>query len=93
MSEIGDAPRFGMVDAAGYYRRGGFGFYTGTAIDLLEGPNEALDYLRQYPNTIVLVRSSQFEEDFQEAMSASRFRVLRELRVGSHLYIALTATE
>lgn len=90
MSEIGDEPRFGMVDAAGFYRRGGFGFYTGTAIDLLEGPDEALNFLRQYPNTIVLVRSSQFERDFQNAMSASQFQILRELRVGSHVYIVLS---
>jgi len=89
MSEIGDAPRFAMVDESGFYRRGGFGFYTGTAIDLLDGPDEALDYFRQYPDTIVLVRSSQFEQDFESAMSASQFRFLRELRVGSHLYIAL----
>lgn len=89
MSEIGDAPRFGMVDAGGFYRRGGFGFYTGTAIDLLDGPGEALDYLRKYPNTIVLVRSTQFERDFQGAEAQSRFKILREIRVGRHLYIAI----
>lgn len=92
-SVIGDSPRFGMVDEAGFYRRGGFGFYTGTVIDLLDGPVEAADYLRQYPDTILLVRDSQFERDFSDAMAASRFRVLRELRVGSHHYIALAPPE
>lgn len=93
MSEIGDAPRFGMVDASGFYRRGGFGFYTGTAIDLLDGPSAAIEYLRQYPNTIVLVRSTQFERDFAAFMAEMQLRVLREIRVGSHLYIAVAPAQ
>lgn len=90
---IGDEARFGMVDENGFYRRGGFAFYTGTLIDLLEGPDEALEYLRLRPKTIVLVRSTQFERDFQDAMSDSRFRILRELRVGRHVYIVLTIAD
>ncbi len=86
---IGDEPRFGMVDAAGVSRRGGFSYYTGTAVDLLEGPTEAIDYLRENPNTIVLIRSTQYERDFKTDEPETRLRVLREIRVGSHLYIAV----
>jgi 4-amino-4-deoxy-L-arabinose transferase-like glycosyltransferase len=86
---IGSEDRFGMVDRAGVARRGGFSYYTGTAVDLIDGPAEADSYLQTYPQTIVLVRSTQFEQDFAEFMSNSRFRVLRELRVGSHLYVVL----
>lgn len=86
---IGDEPRFGMVDIAGVPRRGGFSYYTGTAVDLIEGPAEAAAYLQTYPQTIVLVRSNQFEQDFPEFMANSRFTLLRELRVGSHLYVVL----
>lgn len=88
-SAIGDEPRFGMVDIAGTPRRGGFAYYTGTDVDLLEGPKEAVDYFRQYPNTIVLIRASQFERDFQTAELKAQLRVLREVRVGSHLYVAV----
>jgi hypothetical protein len=78
-----------MVDADGMGRRGGFAYYTGTAIDLLEGPDQTLNYLRKYPHTIVLVKSAQFERDFRSAVAESQFRVLREVRVGSHLYVAI----
>lgn len=88
-ARIGAEPRFGMVDEAGVGRRGGFSYYTGTAVDLLDGPDEAIEYLRKYPGTIVLVRSTQFEQDFQAAVAESQFLILREIRVGGHLYIAI----
>jgi len=88
---IGNEPRFGMVDAAGVPRRGGFSYYTGTAVDLLDGPREAIEYLRKYPNTIVLVRSTQYERDFQAVEREAQLRILREIRVGSHLYVAVAA--
>ena len=88
-SQIGDEPRFGMVDESGTPRRGGFAYYTGTAVDLLEGPDEALDYLRQYPNTILLIRAHQYESGFRTPEVEAQLRVLREIRVGSHLYVAV----
>jgi len=88
-SAIGDEPRFGMVDEAGVPRRGGFSYYTGTDVDLLDGPDDARAYLERYPDTIILVRSWQFENDFGPAMTDGEFRMLREIRVGSHLYYAL----
>lgn len=88
-AQIGDQPRFGMVDAAGVPRRGGFSYYTGTAVDLLEGPAEAIGYLRKYPQTILLIRSTQFERDFQGGPVEAELRMLRDIRVGSHLYRAV----
>jgi len=90
-SEIGDQARFGMVDAAGVGRRGGFSYYTGTAVDLLDDAGAATDYLREYPDTIILVRSTQFDRNFQDAVAELQFQVLREVRVGSHLYVAIAA--
>lgn len=90
-SEIGDQTRFGMVDAAGMGRRGGFSYYTGTAVDLLDDAGAATDYLRQYPDTIVLVRATQFDQNFEDAVAESRVEILQEVRVGSHLYIAVAA--
>jgi len=88
-SQIGDQPRFGMVDVAGVGRRGGFSYYTGTAVDLLDGAVEAREYLREYPDTIILVRSTQFDQSFEDAGAEPRFQVLGEVRVGSHLYVAI----
>jgi hypothetical protein len=88
-AEIGGETRFGMVDAAGVARRGGFSYYTGTAVDLLEGPEEASDYLEKYPGTIVLVRSTQFERDFAAAGFEQQFRRRGEVQVGSHRYVAI----
>jgi len=92
-AQSGDESRCGMVDAAGGARRGGFSYYTGTAVDLLEGPDEAADYLRKYPNTIVLVRSTQFERDFLTGSDDSDLRLLSDVRVGRHLYKVLKAPE
>jgi 4-amino-4-deoxy-L-arabinose transferase-like glycosyltransferase len=83
---IGGEPRFAMVDKDGVPRRGGFAYYTRTAVDLLEGPQEAVAYLRQYPKTIILVRSWQYEDDFGPVMETGDLRLIGEVRVGSHLY-------
>ena len=86
---IGDESRFGMVDIAGVPRRGGISYYTGTAVDLIDGPDETRLYLEKYPKTIVLVRLNQFERDFVGSMPNSHLRKLRELRFGSHVYVVL----
>jgi 4-amino-4-deoxy-L-arabinose transferase-like glycosyltransferase len=88
-AEIGDEPRFGMVDVAGVGRRGGFSYYTGTAVDLLEGPEEVADYLRKYPKTIVLVKANQYEQDFLNGFDHPDFRLLSDVRVGRHLFRVL----
>jgi len=86
---IDGEPRFGMVDVEGIPRRGGFSYYTGTAVDLLDGPDDARAYLEQNPKTIIIVRDRQYDRDFGPAMANGEFRMLREIRVGSHLYYAL----
>ncbi|MBT8108477.1 MAG: glycosyltransferase family 39 protein [Gammaproteobacteria bacterium] len=83
---IDGEPRFGMVDEWGVPRRGGFAYYTRTDVDLLDGPPEAVAYLQQYPKTIVLVRSHQFDSDFGPTMEAEALRFIGEVRVGKHLY-------
>ena len=86
---IDGEPRFAMVDRDGIPRRGGFAYYTGTAVDLLDGPQEAVAYLRQYPKTIILVRSWQYEDDFGPVMAAGDLRLIAEVRVGEHLYFVV----
>jgi 4-amino-4-deoxy-L-arabinose transferase-like glycosyltransferase len=90
-AQIGDEPRFGMVDPEGTPRRGGFAYYTGTAIDLLEGYPEAVEYLETYPNTIVMIRNWVFEDEFRNAMPAAPLRQIGEIQVGSHYYFVVAA--
>ena len=90
---IGDSPRFGMVDPAGVGRRGGFSYYTGTAVDLLESQRETVDYLHDNPDTVVLVRVDEFEQKFEKSFSAFGLRLLRDIRVGSHLYKVLALSD
>ena len=86
---IDGEPRFGMVDKFGVGRRGGFAYYTRTAVDLLDGPQDTVDYLREYPRTIVLVRATQFDSDFGPTMQAGDLRLIGEVRVGSHPYVVV----
>jgi 4-amino-4-deoxy-L-arabinose transferase-like glycosyltransferase len=89
-SQIGEEPRFGMVDPSGTPRRGGFAYYTDTHVDLLEDFDAAASYFESYPNTIIIVRDSVYEAEFQSVGSAeSGMQYLRDIQVGSHVYRAI----
>jgi hypothetical protein len=88
-AQIGEQTRFGMVDPYGVLRRGGFAYYTETDVDLLDGFDETKAYLQKYPHTIVLIRDSEFERDFRDRLAEAHLRYLREIRVGSHRYLAV----
>ena len=87
--QIGDATHFGMMDPAGALRRGGFAYYTGTMVDLLDDADDVEDFFRRHPGSVVLVRDSSTAELFAGDEAAWRNRVLRNIRVGSHLYIVI----
>lgn len=91
--QIGDATHFGMVDHAGAMRRGGFSFYTGTMVDLLDGPAEVEAFFLEYPDSVVLVKEQSRQQIFAGNESAWQGRILREIRVGSHLYIVVRGPE
>jgi len=88
-AQIGAQTRFGMVDPHGIPRRGGFAYYTQTDVDLLTGFDAAAEYLHKYPDTIILIRDSEFERDFRGRLAEAKLRLLTEIRVGSHLYLAV----
>jgi 4-amino-4-deoxy-L-arabinose transferase-like glycosyltransferase len=87
--QIGDETHFGMVDPAGVGRRGGFSYYTGTMVDLLEGPAEVERFFRDHPASVVLIIEGSVDQVFAGNESAWRARTMRELRVGSHLYLVV----
>jgi 4-amino-4-deoxy-L-arabinose transferase-like glycosyltransferase len=83
---IGDETRFGMVDPYGVARRGGFAYYTGTMVDLLEGPGEVERFFAEHPGSVVLIRVDRVDDIFAGDRAGWEARVLRDLRVGRHLY-------
>ena len=83
---IGDETRFGMVDPYGVARRGGFAYYTGTMVDLLEGPDEVERFFAKHPRSVVLIRDERVDDIFAGNRAGWEARVLRDLRVGTHLY-------
>lgn len=84
--QIGDATHFGMVDPWGVPRRGGFAYYTGTMVDLLDDAQDVEAFFARHPGSVVLIRDVTVEKIFAADEAAWRRRVLREIRVGSHLY-------
>jgi 4-amino-4-deoxy-L-arabinose transferase-like glycosyltransferase len=90
--QIGDATHFGMVDPRGVARRGGFAYYTGTMVDLLDSATEVERFFARYPGSVVLIREESADWIFAGNESAWQSRILRELRVGSHLYVVVGGT-
>ena len=86
---IGSETHFGMVDPAGVARRGGFSYYTGTMVDLLDGPNDVARFFQEYPDSVVLIIEGSVDQIFAGNEAAWQARVMRELRVGRHLYIVV----
>ena len=87
--QIGDESHFGMVDPAGVGRRGGFAYYTGTMVDLLDDSADVARFFQEHPESVVLIIEGSVDRIFAGNESAWQARILRELRVGSHLYIVV----
>jgi hypothetical protein len=87
--QIGDATHFAMVDPWGIPRRGGFAYYTGTMVDLLDDADDVRQFFERYPGSVVLIRDEVADRVFAGDEAAWQQRILREIRVGSHVYIAI----
>jgi 4-amino-4-deoxy-L-arabinose transferase-like glycosyltransferase len=87
--QIGDATHFGMVDSSGVARRGGFAYYTGTMVDLLESRAEVERFFQEHPGSVVLVAEESADRIFAGKETVWKDRTLRKLRVGSHLYVVV----
>lgn len=87
--QIGDETHFGMVDPAGLGRRGGFGYYTGTMVDLLDGPADVEHFFQEHPDSLVLIIEESVHQIFAGNENPWQARIMRELRVGSHLYVVV----
>jgi hypothetical protein len=86
---IGDETHFGMVDPNGIARRGGFAYYTGTMVDLLDSEPEVERFFKEHPDSVVLIVEESTDRIFAGNQAAWQSRILRELRVGSYLYVVV----
>jgi hypothetical protein len=58
-------------------------------VDLLDSPAEVERFFQEHPNSLVLVIEDSTDRIFAGNESAWQSRILRELRVGSHLYVVV----
>ncbi len=87
--QIGDETRFGMVAPRfGVRKRGAFAYYTGAMVDLLDDRAQVESFLRDHPTSLVLVHEEAIDSIVGDDPDWQA-RVVRELRAGSHRYLAL----
>jgi 4-amino-4-deoxy-L-arabinose transferase-like glycosyltransferase len=87
--QIGDEKHFGMVDPAGIARRGGFAYYTGTMVDLLDSPVGVERFFQEHPDSVVLVIEESTDRIFSGNEQTWQARALGELRIGSYVYVVV----
>lgn len=91
--QIGNETHFGMVDPAGVARRGGFAYYTGTMVDLLDSAAEVENFFQEHPTSVVLVIEESADRIFAGNEHDWQARIMRELRVGRYLYVVVGGPE
>jgi 4-amino-4-deoxy-L-arabinose transferase-like glycosyltransferase len=92
--QIGAGTTFAMVhprDGMGVRKRGAFGYYTGSMVELLETQAQVVDFLRHHPESLVLVHDEEADTIFAGDEAGWRARVVRELRTGDHVYLVVRA--
>jgi 4-amino-4-deoxy-L-arabinose transferase-like glycosyltransferase len=92
--QIGAGTTFAMVHprrAMGVRKRGAFGYYTGSMVELLETQAQVVEFLRQHPQSLVLVHDREADTIFAGDEAGWRARVVRELRTGDHVYLVVRA--
>jgi 4-amino-4-deoxy-L-arabinose transferase-like glycosyltransferase len=92
--QIGAGTTFAMVhprQAMGVRKRGAFGYYTGSMVELLETQDQVVEFLRQHPESLVLVHDREADTIFAGDQEGWRSRVVRELRTGDHVYLVVRA--
>lgn len=91
--QIGDETHFGMVAPRfGVRKRGAFAYYTGAMVDLLQDREQVERWFGEHPSSLVLVHEEAIDRIVGDD---PRWRacVVRELRAGSHRYLALRAPD
>lgn len=91
-AEIGSETHFGLVyPEFGMRKMGAFGYYTGALVDRMERRDEVESYLRERPDTVVLIHEDSTDEIFAGDESEWQGRIVRELRTGRDRYVVVAA--
>lgn len=86
-SKIGDSTHIGLVNPRrGYHKRGAFGFYTHTLVDLLKTPEEVEAFFDRHPDSVVLVQDKATATIYAGAETAWKARVIGKLQTGKYRY-------
>jgi 4-amino-4-deoxy-L-arabinose transferase-like glycosyltransferase len=91
---IGAGTTFAMVhprQGMGVRKRGAFGYYTGSMVELLETQDQVVEFLRHHPESLVLVHDEEAGTIFAGDEDGWRLRVIGELRTGDHVYLVVRA--
>lgn len=91
-AEIGSETHFGLVYPEYAMRKmGAFGYYTGALVDRMERQDEVEAYLREHPDSVVLVHEGSTDEIFAGDEPKWQERIVRELRTGRDRYLVIAA--
>jgi len=90
--QIGSETHFGLVyPEYGMRKMGAFGYYTGALVDRMEHQGEVETYLRDHPESVVLVHEGSTDEIFAGDEPRWQQRVVRDLRTGRDRYLVIEA--
>lgn len=92
---IGDETHFGLYfpkDAMGFRKKGGFAYYSGRLVVVLDTPGEVEAFFAEHPTSIVLVEVNSADELFAGDEAAWRARIIRELTVTGRHYLVVGPT-
>ena len=99
--QVDGETRVGLVSLkGGYHRIGGFAYYTGIPVELLESHDDVTRFFREHPRSLVLVQKSVADEFFTgrkwsllPSHSAGwRANVFHEFEAAGYRYLALRST-
>jgi 4-amino-4-deoxy-L-arabinose transferase-like glycosyltransferase len=91
-AQIGDSTRIGLINPRrGYHKRGAFGFYTHTLVDLLKTPEEVEAFFERHPRSVVLVQDKATASIYAGHEAAWRARVIGRLQTGKYRYEVVKA--
>jgi len=90
--QIGDETHFGLFfpkDAMGFRKKGGFAYYSGRLVAVLDTPGQVETFFAAHPTSLVLVEANAATDLFAGDEAAWRARVIRDLTVTGRHYLVV----
>ena len=90
--QIGDETHFGLYfpkDAMGFRKKGGFAYYSGRLVAVLDTSEQVETFFADHPSSVVLVEVNAATELFAGHEAAWQARVIREITVTGRRYLVV----